>query len=98
MVPTVTPTSNQFTTLRGAAVTIRFTITNGFPDIEGERTRWYFEDTEIVSDATNYTISRDSLSLTVHNPQISSAGRYRVAVTNAAGTSEGRVMLKVYGM
>ena len=98
VVATVTATSVQFETLRGRNAVIRFTVTKAFPEIDNKRTRWYFEDTEIVSDSGNYTISPDTLSLTVHTTTIASEGRYSIAVTNAAGTSMGHALLKVYGM
>lgn len=97
VLPTVS-SSGQFATLRGRDVSISFTINDAFPDIDVEKTQWYFDDIEITFDSTNYTISNDTLSLTVHNPLILSEGMYDITVANIAGTGEGTTLLKVYGM
>ena len=69
--------------------------------------RWYFTPeygpnagSEVLitpSSSSRYTFSGDQLSLTISTTSIEDQGRYRLAIENLVGVSNGQINLAVYG-
>lgn len=82
---------------RDDTVMIRFQLVKAYPQIIANETIWSKDNIPIVLIDDKYSVSMDTLSLTVYNMQLSDEGKYTIIVNNGVDSASSSVTIELFG-
>ena len=96
--PNITSHSDYLSVNFNDNVTIRFNITEAFPNVPAYNITWLFKSLRAFEyiPIKQDGLSSDRLSLTITNVQLRHRGLYKIIAHNAAGKGEATIQLNVY--
>ena len=97
MPPLLEPVSDDLEVERGDAVTISFMLLKANPQIVASDTVWSKDNVPLDYTDDKYSISMDTLSLTVNNVQLSDQGMYTIYITNKVNSTSSSATVEVFG-